>query len=211
MDDSRSETRRSPMCTRRLQATIRIPPSYLVHRPRGANIVTPAAGRAFFRNDCIAWSSPSTPEMDFMRHPLLSASASVLTCLATLAACDPSAATESLRDDPSDVVFLAMDAEQNVYPDALFQGRVTLDAQGCLRLATADQHTVIWPHGYTLEADGGELRVKAAGGREVGAVGGSFRFGGGELTSLEHVGHLSATTRAQAEARCPGRYWMAAP
>lgn len=146
-----------------------------------------------------------------MRHPLFAAGASILACLATLAACDPSATTGSLRHDPSEVVFLAMDAEQNAYPQALFQGRVTLDAQGCLRLETPDRHTVIWPHGYTLEADGGELRVNGGGGREVGAVGGSFRFGGGELTSLEHVGHLSATTRARAEERCPGRYWMAAP
>lgn len=143
-----------------------------------------------------------------MRRPLLFACAPVVACMATLAACDP---TGSLRDDPADVVFLAMDAEQNAYPDALFQGRVTLDAQGCLRLDTPDRHTVIWPHGYTLDAVGGALRVKGGGGREVGAVGESFRFGGGELASLENVGHISAATRARAEARCPGRYWMAAP
>jgi hypothetical protein len=136
-----------------------------------------------------------------MRPPLLSL-APVLACFA---ACDPSASTGTSVDDPSAVVFLAMEAQQDAYMDALFQGRVTLDAQGCLRLEGHDQHTVVWPRGYTLETRGSALLVKDGQGREVGTVGESFRFGGGE------VGHLSAATRARAEESCPGRYWLAAP
>jgi len=139
-----------------------------------------------------------------MRHPLLSLAAPVLACLA---ACDPSASTSV--DDPSAVVFLALDTHQDMYMDALFQGRVTLDAQGCLRLGSGAGDTVIWPHGYTLDTRGGTLVVKDAQGREVGAVGGSFRFGGGEVTSLDQVNHVSATTRTKAEESCPGRYWFA--
>jgi hypothetical protein len=140
-----------------------------------------------------------------MRHPLLYLGAPLLACLT---ACGPSA---TLVEDPSAVVFLAMDASQGAYMDALFQGRVTLDAQGCLRLDAGNRDTVIWPHGYTLDTRGDALVVKDAQGREVGTVGGSFRFGGGEVNSLEQVSHLSATTRARAEERCPGRYWFAAP
>jgi hypothetical protein len=145
-----------------------------------------------------------------MRHSLLS----LTPVLACLAACDPSGSTGArgnLVDDPSAVVFLAMEAGQDAYMDALFQGRVTSDAQGCLRLETSDRHTVIWPHGYTLEARGSALLVKDGQGREVGAVDGTFRFGGGEVPSLDHVNHLSAATRTQAEQSCPGRYWLAAP
>jgi hypothetical protein len=140
-----------------------------------------------------------------MRHPLLSLGAPLLACLA---ACDPSATSV---EDPSAVVFLAQNASQGPYMSALFQGRVTLDAQGCLRLDAGDRDTVIWPHGYTLDLRGGALVVKDAQGREVGAVGGSFRFGGGEVTSLEQVSQLSAETRARAEQSCPGRYWFASP
>ena len=144
-----------------------------------------------------------------MRHPLF-AGAPVLACLA---ACDPSASTGTgaTVDDPSAVVFLAVEAGQDAYMDALFQGRVTRDAQGCLRLDTSDRHTVIWPHGYTLEARGGALVVKDGQGREVGAVGGTFSFGGGETASLDQLRYLSAATRARAEESCPGRYWFAAP
>ena len=146
-----------------------------------------------------------------MRHPLLFLGAPLLACLA---ACDPSASTgtrANLVDDPSAVVFLAFDESQSAYMDALFQGWVTRDAQGCLRLDAGDRDTVIWPHGYTLEIRGEVLVVKDAQGRQVGTVGGSFRFGGGEVTSLEQVSHLSAATRARAEESCPGRYWFASP
>ena len=144
-----------------------------------------------------------------MRHPLLA----LTPVLACLAACDPSAGTGILTsvDDPSAVVFLAMEAQQDAYMDALFQGRVTRDAEGCLRLDRGDRHTVVWPHGYTLETRGNALLVKNGQGREVGTVDGAFRFGGGEVTSLGHLGQLSAATRARAEESCPGRYWLAAP
>ncbi|MFL5383492.1 MAG: hypothetical protein ACJ8GN_13320 [Longimicrobiaceae bacterium] len=140
-----------------------------------------------------------------MRHPLLSLGAPLLACLA---ACEPSA---TAVEYPPAIVFLALNASQDAYMEALFQGRVTLDAQGCLRLDAGDRDTVIWPHGYTLDTRGGALVVKDAQGRDVGTVGGSFRLGGGEVSSLDQVSRLSAETRAQAEESCPGRYWFASP
>lgn len=150
-----------------------------------------------------------------MRSPLLSAVAPVLVCLAALAcgspAGDDDGPTLAAAADPSAVVFLAQDAPPSLGMDALYQGRVLRDAQGCLRLEAWDQRTVIWPHGYTLEARGGALRVKDAQGREVGTVGGSFRMGGGEIPSLDYVEHLSTEKRARATESCPGGYWVAAP
>ena len=147
-----------------------------------------------------------------MRRTLLSAGTPILACFA-LAACDPAAGTRprTTLDDPPGVVFLAEETAANAYMDALFQGGVTLDTQGCLRLDTSERHTVVWPHGYTLEASSGAFRVKDEQGRLVGTIGGSFRFGGGEVPSLASVVNLSASARAQAEANCPGRYWLASP
>lgn len=56
--------------------------------------------------------------------------------------------------------------------DALFEGRVTRDDDGCLRLDTPDAHTVVWPFGFSLAARDGKLVVQDAGGAVVGRVGG---------------------------------------
>jgi hypothetical protein len=149
-----------------------------------------------------------------MRRSLLSR-VPVLACLATLAVCGPAGSngtgpTLAVSGDPSTVVFLAQDTPPVAYMEALFIGRVTRDAQGCLRLDTDDRHTVIWPRGYTLEANGAALVVKDDQGHAVGTVEGSFRVPGGEVPSLDFVDNLAEQTRAQA-ANCPGRYWVAAP
>ncbi|HEU4558727.1 MAG TPA: hypothetical protein VFS20_12795 [Longimicrobium sp.] len=126
----------------------------------------------------------------------------------TLAACEAKNRSPTLSQTDLPAVFIVQGAPATAVMDALFQGRVTLDAQGCLRLEnTGDQHTVVWPHGFTLEERGGALFVKDAAGREVGRVGGSFRFGGGE-TPVLHQGVVSEESRKLAESRCPGRYWI---
>lgn len=107
-----------------------------------------------------------------------------------------------------DVLFLTQQEEQTVVMDALFEGRVTLDDAGCLRLGSSARHTVIWPKGFTLVGDGGGLAVEDAGGRVVGRVGGDFRLGGGEVPFLHDGIDLAPEAVEEAEARCPGRYWI---
>lgn len=117
--------------------------------------------------------------------------------------------TFELSQNGLSTVFIVQGAPATAVMDALFQGRVTLDAQGCLRLENVgDRHTVVWPHGFTIQERGGELFVKDAAGKDVGRVGGSFRFGGGETPILHDGLNLSDESRRQAESRCPGRYWI---
>jgi hypothetical protein len=126
-----------------------------------------------------------------------------------LAACGQAESTgpSFTRNEPSEI-FLVQAAPPAAVMDALFQGRVSRDLQGCLRMeGLGDRHTVIWPHGFTLVERGGELFVRDAAGRDVGRIGGSFRFGGGESSTL-HQGLLSDESRQLAESRCPGRYWI---
>jgi hypothetical protein len=112
------------------------------------------------------------------------------------------------RNDPP-ALFFVQGAPATSVMDALFQGRVARDAVGCLRLENqGDRHTVVWPHGFTIAERDGELFVKDAAGREVGQIGGSFRFGGGETPALHAGLNLSDESRQLAESRCPGRYWI---
>lgn len=106
------------------------------------------------------------------------------------------------------VVFMT----QNVIPTAtmaaLFEGRVIADEDGCLRLDSADGHTVVWPHGYELTGGIDQVRILDRDGEPVGAVGGEFTLGGGEVTELLEAMGFTAEDRARAEERCPGRYWI---
>ncbi len=91
--------------------------------------------------------------------------------------------------------------------EALFQGRVILDQAGCIRLDSAEGSTVVWPYGATLQQSGLELRVRAADGREIGRLGGSFRFGGGHVPTL-HTFALAPEDRELAQLSCPGDFWI---
>lgn len=127
-----------------------------------------------------------------------------------LAACGQAEGTGPTfsRNEPP-ALFFVQGAPPAVVMDALFQGRVTRDAVGCLRLDhLGDRHTVVWPHGFTIEERDDGLFVKDAAGRDVGRIGGSFRFGGGEIPALHEGLKLSDESRQLAESRCPGRYWI---
>lgn len=112
-------------------------------------------------------------------------------------------------DDPSHTVLLTQARPQDVVMEALFDGRVFRDGQGCLRLEMqgTERHTAVWPYGFTLETRGGELHVVDPRRRSIGRVGGSFRFGGGEVPGAEWL-DVTEEKRALARSRCPGRYWV---
>lgn len=112
-------------------------------------------------------------------------------------------------EDPSRTVFLTQATPPGAVMEALFEGRVYRDEQGCLRLEMQgnERHTAVWPYGFALESRDGELYVKDAQGRSIGQVGGQFRFGGGEVPGAESL-DVSEEKRALARSRCPGRYWV---
>lgn len=108
------------------------------------------------------------------------------------------------------VLLLTQNVVQEVTMDALYEGTVTADADGCLRLDGPSPVTVVWPMGYSLEREGGELRITDASGAPVGVLGGDFSLAGGEVAELLDAMGFTAEDRALAEARCPGDYWVVA-
>jgi len=135
-----------------------------------------------------------------------------LALLATalaMAACSPSDDPASLGAfEDGGLLFLAQTEPATVVMEALWDGVVERDERGCLRLATEDRHTVIWPFGFTLGVRSDGPYVRDERGRDIGRLGGSFRFGGGEVPELHGGIPLHPTARAAAVSRCPGRYWI---
>ena len=103
---------------------------------------------------------------------------------------------------------------QHVVPaatmDALFQGPVSADSRGCLRLETTGDYgvTAVWPYGYILGAEGGDPVIRDRNGAIVGELDGTFRLGGGEVEELPSVLGFTDADRALAADRCPGRFWL---
>lgn len=91
--------------------------------------------------------------------------------------------------------------------EALFTGPVVADGLGCLRLASEEGATVVWPEGYTLETSGDVHRVLDEEGAPAGALGEEFVLGGGEVSALLASMGFTDEDRERAEA-CPGRYWL---
>lgn len=113
-------------------------------------------------------------------------------------------------ENPDGVVFLAQNQPQTVQMQALYQGLVTPDAEGCLRLQGHEGRagpTVIWPYSTRLRERGGVLLVISPAGREIGRIGGAFKMGGGN--SSDEAASLTPADRARARQRCPGGYWIA--
>ncbi len=119
----------------------------------------------------------------------------------------PSALLSDLEGGP---VFLVQSQPATVVMEALFDGRVRADDDGCLRLdlESPDGATIVWPFGATLEPRGGTYRVRDVNGRVVGVVDDRFRFGGGFVAHLHDGIPMNEDTRARADERCPGAFWI---
>jgi hypothetical protein len=109
--------------------------------------------------------------------------------------------------EADEVLFLVATTPATVHMEALFDGRVERDSEGCLRLDRDASQTVVWPHGFSLQRRGGAAAVVDNGGRVVGTLGGRFVFGGGEVPLHDGLA-LSAEQRQLIEQRCPGRLWI---
>ena len=92
--------------------------------------------------------------------------------------------------------------------DALFQGRVVEDSSGCIRLQPPSGATVVWPKGFSLEMTAEGARVQDQNGLEVGLIGSTFRFGGGEVPFLHGGLGFQPAEVALIQSRCPGRFWI---
>ena len=110
--------------------------------------------------------------------------------------------------DGADVRFFTQSEVPEAVMDALFEGRVVADEEGCLRLDGPDAPTVIWPKGWALATVKGVRVVRNAAEREVGRIGGPFRLGGGVVPFLHEGIPMDAADREEAERACPGRYWI---
>ena len=89
--------------------------------------------------------------------------------------------------------------------DALLEGSLVLDENGCLRVQhesvpVDDAPIVIWHYDFSLEINGESITVLNGDGEPVGRVGEWTRLGGGE----------GGRTLAEPEmpADCPGPYWI---
>lgn len=105
------------------------------------------------------------------------------------------------------ILFLVQSAPQDVSMEALYEGRIAPNRDGCIRTEGPSPATVVWPYGFTLEDRGGELHVTDADGRSIGSIGGSFRFGGGQVPSGGYA-FLPEPARTAAVTRCPGDVWI---
>ena len=133
---------------------------------------------------------------------------SYAVALATGLACDaPAGPASLLQISGSVVVFLTQTEIPSAMMDALLEQPVARDHAGCLR-APPDNHTIIWPKGFTLDPAGGTLIVRDSSGRSIGRIGEPFKLGGGEVASLHDGIALSDADRELAHTRCPGRYWI---
>lgn len=143
----------------------------------------------------------------------------LLACLAiaAFAACSgpeagaetgPEAGVPSVAAEKRDsILFLVQGAPQEVSMEALYEGRIAPNREGCIQTEGPSPATIVWPHGFTLEDRGEELEVKDATGRIIGTIGGSFRFGGGQVPSNGYT-LLPEPARTTAAARCPGDVWI---
>jgi hypothetical protein len=133
----------------------------------------------------------------------------VLTLTAVAAAgCTSNDPTGAGARDLDDVIFLALSEPPNAHMDALFNGTVTIDDAGCIRLQNVERSTVVWPYGFTLDDGDDQLRVRDASGKVLGRVGGTFRFGGGHVPELHEGIDLPPALRERARTSCPGDFWV---
>jgi hypothetical protein len=141
------------------------------------------------------------------RSIIRAAACAAALALAACSATEGEAPALTGNENPDATVFLTQNQPPQAVMEALFEGVVVRDAQGCLRLGSDAGATVIWPYRFALQSRSDGLYVKDAGGRTVGRIGGSFRFGGGNIGAYSHAG-LSAGDQARAASRCPGTFWL---
>jgi len=145
--------------------------------------------------------------------------------LAGAAAC--SSPTGGLKGDPdladtaenaafryeTGVYLLTQLDDLEVYPEALFVGRVEVDGAGCVRLAGWEEEptTALWPKGFTARKAGSAVEFVDRDGKVVGRTGAPIRFAGGIMPYLHEGLGFTTADQERAASRCPGNVWLVAP
>ena len=113
--------------------------------------------------------------------------------------------------DPSEVVFVSLQSDPNAWPEALYQGGLLIDDEGCLRLqGWSSNPAVVWPTGYRLSSIDGRLFIRDAQGEVRARLDADFQLGGGEMQTVDHL-DLSSSSRTALATHCPGTYYLASP
>jgi hypothetical protein len=107
-----------------------------------------------------------------------------------------------------DTYFVRQPVNPGAVMEALFQGKVIKDEGGCLRLQAPDDATVVWPYRSALDVRGDGQWIVGADGRDLGKIGGDFRFGGGEVPYLHEGLGFHEPSITEIMDRCPGRFWI---
>lgn len=101
----------------------------------------------------------------------------------------------------------------NAYPCALFEGKLVLDNNNCLRLKPScdkgNSMFPVWPYGYSLKIIGKQIQVvdKGKDNHIVAIVGDEIKLGGGEITSEIVESYIGQ----QLPDACTGPYWLVSP
>ena len=126
--------------------------------------------------------------------------------IASLPGCSPSPVDTG---PDAEILFLVPFQAPSSSMEALYQGRVQLDQEGCMRLSDDPAgHTVVWPFGSRLARDQASLVVLDSRGVEVGRVGHLLALSGGETHDIAGSGVLSGGLLGAALERCPGPFWI---
>lgn len=155
--------------------------------------------------DAEALPAPSSPAGAVLTAVALALALALTACSSPTA---PDAPILNAGPNGNEALFFTLNATPDANMEALFEGRVLLGADGCLRLESSEAPTVIWPVGFSLQEREGELLVRDAEDRAVGRIGGHFRLGGGTVPELNERMALDEDVLQRADARCPGRYWI---
>ena len=99
--------------------------------------------------------------------------------------------------------FPVLKEPESIYPESLAMGRLSI-IDNCLRLKPGESLLLIWPYGYTLAINGGEISVVDNKGHIVARVGDSIKVGGGEIP-LEIVEKYIGGPLPD---NCTGPYWL---
>jgi hypothetical protein len=119
----------------------------------------------------------------------------------------------------SGVVFLVKPGKPQEGPDigpsAAIGGKLVVDEKGCLRLegdGDPQGHLPVWPPGYSLSTEGGEMRVLDDQGRTVARIEREVYMGGGEIRKGESGGgYEEKRSELGVPGKCRGPLWWVAP
>ena len=131
-----------------------------------------------------------------------------LLVLTGIAACDGE--TPLVPVVTEDVLLVTQPDDFTVFLSSEYRGEVVLDEAGCFRLdlEPPNNATLVWPSGTSLWARGDRLELQDDRGRQIVALGTSFRFIGGFVVGLGEVTDLSPMEQESVRMRCPGSFWL---